>query len=62
MWAKARWWLRKNKTWEKDDMYNCVEIIAQALDQDKLKDITHPNEFLEYMNIFQPTYMTTIVL
>lgn len=61
-WPKARWWLRKNKTWEKDDMYNCVEIIAQALDQDKLKDITHPNEFLEYMNIFQPTYMTTIVL
>jgi hypothetical protein len=61
-WPKARWWLKRNKTWEKDDMYNCVEIIAQALDQDKLKDITHPNEFLEYMNIFQPTYMTTIVL
>ena len=61
-WPKARWWLKRNKTWEKDDMYNCVEIIAQALDQDKLKDITHPNEFLEYMNIFQPTYMTTIIL
>ena len=62
MWAKARWWLKRNKTWEKDDMYNCVEIIAQALEHDKLDNITHPNEFLEYMNIFQPTYMTTIVL
>lgn len=60
IWASARWWIKRNKTWEKDDMYNCVEIVAQALDQEKLKDITHPNEFLEYMDIFQPAYMTTI--
>ncbi len=43
-----------------DDRYNCVEIIAQALDQENLKEITHPNQFLEYMNIFVPVYMTTI--
>ena len=60
-WNKAIQWFERN-LWDKDDSYNCVEIIAQALDQDKLKDITHPNEFLEYMNIFTPVYMTTIRL
>ncbi|HOG15207.1 MAG TPA: hypothetical protein PK674_01325 [Candidatus Absconditabacterales bacterium] len=62
MGAKTRGGFIKNKTLKKDDVYNCVEIIAQALEHDKLDNITHPNEFLEYMNIFQPTYMTTIVL
>jgi hypothetical protein len=60
-WNKAIKWFERN-LWDKDDSYNCVEIIAQALDQDKLKDITHPNEFLEYMHIFVPVYMTTIQL
>ena len=60
-WKDAIQWYKKNVLEEKDDSYNCVEIIAQALDQDKLKDITHPNEFLEYMNIFTPVYMTTIL-
>lgn len=59
-WNSARWWIRKNKEWKKDDSFNCVEIIAQALDEEKLKNITHPNEFLEYMDIFQPTYITTM--
>ena len=58
-WSRAIDGFKKNLE-EKDDCYNCVEIIAQALDQDKLKDITHPNEFLEYMDIFTPVYMTTI--
>lgn len=58
-WEKAISGFKRN-TGAKDDSFNCVEIIAQALDQDKLKDITHPNEFLEYMDIFKPTYLTTI--
>lgn len=58
-WEKAISWFRRN-TGAKDDSFNCVEIIAQALDQEKLKDITHPNEFLEYMDIFKPVYLTTI--
>ena len=60
-WNKAIQWFERN-LWDKDDSYNCVEIIAQALDVDKLKDITHPNEFLEYMDIFTPVYMTTVQL
>lgn len=59
-WTSALWWLRKNKKWEKDNSFNCVEIIAQSLDNEKIKKITHPNEFLKYMHIFQPTYLTTI--
>lgn len=58
-WEKAISWFKRNK-WAKDDSFNCVEIIAQAMDQEKLKDITHPNEFLEYMDIFTPAYLTTI--
>lgn len=58
-WSNVILWFKRNE-WERDDSYNCVEIIAQALDIDKLKDITHPNEFLEYMNIFTPVYMTTL--
>lgn len=60
-WKDVMQWFKKN-LWEKDDSYNCVELIAQALDIDNLKDITHPNEFLEYMNIFTPVYMTTVEL
>jgi len=58
-WEKVISWFWENNG-EKDDSFNCVEIIAQALDQEKLKDITHPNEFLEYMDIFKPVYLTTI--
>lgn len=58
-WEKAISWFKRN-TGAKDDSFNCVEIIAQALDQEKLQDITHPNEFLEYMDIFKPVYLTTI--
>jgi len=61
-WNSSWWWLRKNKTWKKDDSFNCVEIIAQALDQEKLQNITHPNEFLEYMDTFQPIYLTSIAV
>jgi len=60
-WKDVIQWFKKS-FWEKDDSYNCVEIIVQALDAGKLKDITHPNEFLEHMNIFEPVYMTTIQL
>lgn len=59
-WNSVWGWLKNNKTWKKDDSFNCVEIIAQSLDQEKLKNITHPNEFLKYMNIFQPTYLTSM--
>ena len=58
-WEKAISWFKRN-TGAKDDSFNCVEIIAQALDQEKLQNITHPNEFLEYMDIFKPVYLTTI--
>ena len=58
-WEKAISGFKRN-TGAKDDSFNCVEIIAQALDQEKLQDITHPNEFLEYMDIFKPVYLTTI--
>ena len=58
-WERAISWFKRNK-WAKDDSFNCVEIIAQALDQEKLQDITHPNDFLEYMDIFKPVYLTTI--
>lgn len=59
-WNSAWSWLNKNKTWKKDDSFNCVEIIAQSLDHEKLQNITQPNEFLEYMDMFQPTYMTSM--
>ncbi len=59
-WSSHIWWLRKNKTWQFDDHFNCVELIVQWLDDKKLQKITHPNEFLQYMSVFKPTYMTTI--
>ncbi len=60
-WSDAISWFKKNLE-EGDDYYNCVEIIVQALDQEKLKNITHPNEFLEYLTLFIPVYTTTIKL
>lgn len=60
-WSDRKWKSPFDISFESsDDYFNCVEIIAQALDQDKLKNITHPNEFLEYMDVFKPVYMTTI--
>ena len=59
-WSSHIWWLKKNKTWQFDDYFNCVELIVQWLDDKKLQKITHPNEFLQYMSMFKPTYMTTI--
>ncbi len=60
-WQDRKWKSSFNFSEEWDDQYfNCVEIIAQALDHDKLSKITHPNEFLEYMDVFTPTYLTTI--
>lgn len=62
--ALRQWlWLKK----QYNDKYNCVELIVQWLnpsDEDdplnELKLKTFPNDFLEYLDIFKPVYMTTI--
>ncbi len=60
-WNNVIWWLKKNKEDIFDDKFNCVEIIVQWLDNEELKRITHPNEFLKYMNSeFKPNYISTI--
>ena len=51
-----------NKKWIQKNNFNCVEIIVRGLEEKKLRYITHPNEFLEYMNIFHPVYVTSINL
>ncbi len=50
------WWL----IW-KDNLenVNCVELIAEWLWDEKIKEISDPNDFLK-SDILKPTYMTTI--
>jgi hypothetical protein len=63
------WWL--GNTWVsfidsyvwnpyENDVYNCVELIAQSYsDNEKIKRISHPNDFLDFW-IFTPTYMAEV--
>lgn len=38
---------------------NCVELIAEWLWEDKIENISDPNDFLK-SDILEPSYMTTI--
>lgn len=66
--AAIWWWLyNQDLIWPwfsttkwNDDVFNCVEIIAKWLDVKWIENITHPNQFLEFMEQLQPSYMTTI--
>lgn len=41
-----------------DNKVNCVELIAKWIWDDKIKNITHPNEFLK-SEIMKPVYLTS---
>jgi hypothetical protein len=52
-------WLSNSMIWDtsQNENYNCVELIAQAYkDNEQIKKITHPNDFLDYW-IFTPSYI-----
>lgn len=60
-----RQWLGLKK--QHNDKYNCMELIVQWLNPsdekdplNELKTKAFPNDFLEYLDIFKPVYMTTI--
>ena len=63
--ALRQWlWLKK----QYNDKYNCVELIVQWLnpsnEKDPLSELkikAFPNDFFEYMDLFKPVYLTTIM-